>query len=457
MKRIAQVLGWASLFAVLTVQADLRAGMAAYQRGDHVTARAQFEAGARAGDPEAQYMLGQMHAQGRGTLQNFVEAHKWYNLSAAGGYGEAARARDALERKMTPGQISEAQQQASAFRASAATQVRVASPSRETVRAIQSELNRLGYAVGTPDGLAGSRTRAAILSFERANGLPESGQPSDLLLVRLRQSTRSLPPVTEVRATASASASAATDAALIAELEKVIDEGERRGEAQKSFIRRLRAVLQRNSWPWRHEVFEDDFSDGDYTRGVPWEVASGRFQVGYRGGLSSSVAVTQAAGGDSGGEEIGKVLLKAFINEMAGGAANAGGAAEIFTRQDIAPAFALQVDLGSAGTAAQWEIGPYQGSDRAGGYRLRMQDGALQLVRVTSRGASVVEMSRRAVPAGASLQWTRDAEGQMRVSANGETVIEARDRGVSGRFDGVVIVNRGGDLAVRSIAVQDAR
>lgn len=53
--------------------------------------------------------LGWMYVQGRGVLQDFVQAHKWYNLSAAQGEQSAVEARDALAKQMTPAQIAEAQ------------------------------------------------------------------------------------------------------------------------------------------------------------------------------------------------------------------------------------------------------------------------------------------------------------------------------------------------------------
>ena len=42
-------------------------------------------------------------------LQDFIQAHKWYNLAAANGHGKAAEYRDALAKQMTPAQIAEAQ------------------------------------------------------------------------------------------------------------------------------------------------------------------------------------------------------------------------------------------------------------------------------------------------------------------------------------------------------------
>ena len=53
---------------------------------------------------------------------------------------------------------------------------------REGVRAIQGALAARGYDPGPADGLMGPRTQGAIATFERAQGLPVTGQPSAALL-----------------------------------------------------------------------------------------------------------------------------------------------------------------------------------------------------------------------------------------------------------------------------------
>lgn len=66
-------------------------------------------------------------------------------------------------------------------------------PQKQTVQSVeivkirdaQTMLGELGYEVGTPDGIAGSKTRKAIKSFESVNGMPETGQVTDELLQKL--------------------------------------------------------------------------------------------------------------------------------------------------------------------------------------------------------------------------------------------------------------------------------
>ena len=88
-----------------------------YLHGDGAPQSAQmalfwFSRAAEQGDALAFAKLGLMYAQGRGVLQDFIQAHMWYNLAAANGEKKQPKARDALAKQMTPGQIAEAQKRA---------------------------------------------------------------------------------------------------------------------------------------------------------------------------------------------------------------------------------------------------------------------------------------------------------------------------------------------------------
>lgn len=56
------------------------------------------------------------------------------------------------------------------------------SPDRETTKAIQACLNDAGYDCGTPDGVAGKKTRTAIKKFQKDHDLFQSGLIDDSLL-----------------------------------------------------------------------------------------------------------------------------------------------------------------------------------------------------------------------------------------------------------------------------------
>lgn len=55
-----------------------------------------------------------------------------------------------------------------------------------TVERIQSGLNALGYDAGPEDGLIGGRTRSAIAAYQRDQGLPVTGEPSQRLSGHIR-------------------------------------------------------------------------------------------------------------------------------------------------------------------------------------------------------------------------------------------------------------------------------
>jgi TPR repeat protein len=61
------------------------------------------------------FHLGMMYCLGREVEQDYVAAHKWLNIAALRGSIEARCHRREISRKMTAGQIAEAQRQARAW------------------------------------------------------------------------------------------------------------------------------------------------------------------------------------------------------------------------------------------------------------------------------------------------------------------------------------------------------
>ena len=59
--------------------------------------------------------------------------------------------------------------------------------SRSAVVEIQRRLLAHGYAIGSADGIAGTRTRRGIRAFQKKKGYPADGHPSVELLQRLRK------------------------------------------------------------------------------------------------------------------------------------------------------------------------------------------------------------------------------------------------------------------------------
>lgn len=67
------------------------------------------------------------------------------------------------------------------------------------IRQVQSQLNARGYAVGTPDGVMGDQTRAAIRDFQQRVNLPVTGEPSVSLLASLQRSDPAASPTEDAR------------------------------------------------------------------------------------------------------------------------------------------------------------------------------------------------------------------------------------------------------------------
>lgn len=83
-----------------------------------------YRRAAEQGNATAQLNLGQYSMIGKGTPQDFVEAHKWFNLAAASvdtslsrAVAEARRQRDILAKQMTKDQVAEAQRLAREWKA----------------------------------------------------------------------------------------------------------------------------------------------------------------------------------------------------------------------------------------------------------------------------------------------------------------------------------------------------
>ena len=62
--------------------------------------------------------------------------------------------------------------------------------SRAQIKEIQTLLNSMGYDVGKPDGIAGSKTRAALRAFQSKNNLPADGFASVRMLTELQKSQK---------------------------------------------------------------------------------------------------------------------------------------------------------------------------------------------------------------------------------------------------------------------------
>lgn len=68
-----------------------------------------------AGDADVLFRLGMMYVQGRDCEKDLVAAHKWLNIAAIRGSGQAARARAELSSNMSKTEIARALREARAW------------------------------------------------------------------------------------------------------------------------------------------------------------------------------------------------------------------------------------------------------------------------------------------------------------------------------------------------------
>ncbi len=114
MKRVTAFTVLLVVLMALPASAGFDEGLTAYNRGDYATALREFRVLAEQGFAEAQNNLGLMYTRGQGVPQDYVHAHTWFNLAAAGlppgeDRDRAAENRDIIAKLMTPAQIAEAQ------------------------------------------------------------------------------------------------------------------------------------------------------------------------------------------------------------------------------------------------------------------------------------------------------------------------------------------------------------
>jgi len=167
---------------------------------DFETAAEWFERAAERGMTDSQFNLGMLYARGLGVEQSFENSYKWFSIAARSGDADAAKARDDMARSLTAEAIKRVDTELGSWKAteidlaanfapigtwSGAFDPGSAISNTEVVTRVQQALGKLGYDIGTPDGLVGPKTREAIRDFERGTGMSESGLVNPRLLAVL--------------------------------------------------------------------------------------------------------------------------------------------------------------------------------------------------------------------------------------------------------------------------------
>jgi hypothetical protein len=194
-KSLVIIIIFCRMITYTVIAQEFETGMYAYERHDYATALRVLSSVAEGGDPDAQYMLGRLYANGHGVLQDYVQAYKWYNLAASQGQRFALAARDAIAERMTAEQVAKGQELAWDWRPEpGAAASSPAMPGAEdaggpeeivdetTIARIQLQLKQLGYPLDAITGRLDPKTQAAIRGYQLDNNLFIDGKPSQKLL-----------------------------------------------------------------------------------------------------------------------------------------------------------------------------------------------------------------------------------------------------------------------------------
>jgi localization factor PodJL len=159
-----------------------------------------FEEAASRGLTDSQFNLGMLYARGLGVPQNLEDSYKWFGIAALSGDKDAAKARDDVARSLDADTVNKLSAEVTAFKPTPIELKANFAPigtwsktfdagetitTKDIVASVQKALVKLGYDVGTPDGIAGKKTGDAIRAFEDATGMNETGQINPRLLAVL--------------------------------------------------------------------------------------------------------------------------------------------------------------------------------------------------------------------------------------------------------------------------------
>jgi localization factor PodJL len=133
----------------------------------------KLRAAAAAGDPAAAFEVATRYAEGRGVPASLTTAAEWYGRAAVSAW------------KAKPSLAEANVVNAPAGGWDGDDEGVTAADQQALVRKIQALLTGQGYDVGTPDGVAGPKTRDAVKAYQRSIGAAETGQIDQKLVASL--------------------------------------------------------------------------------------------------------------------------------------------------------------------------------------------------------------------------------------------------------------------------------
>ncbi|NQW00728.1 MAG: hypothetical protein HQ483_13575 [Rhodospirillales bacterium] len=264
---------------------------------------------------------------------------------------------------------------------------------------------------------------------------------------------------------------------FVTQLNSMIDKAEQARAADPLFLRDLRDLARGFDRPWQTLVLNDSFLDGNFEQDPVWQVLAGDYWVekgwGLRSAITGQAAPADAQAPNRRGEDAAAVLFGQILNQALGGrqerdrrSKNSPTNAMIHTAAAIPNAFALETSFSSWTGDGRLEWVMYQGNarsaSRTAGYRLAyIPGGTIELVRVSSRGTAIMDSAKLPSPLEDknfhAIEWLRYGDGRMTVSVDGQQALSVTDRGFRDPFNGMALINHGGDYIVKNVQVSGAR
>jgi hypothetical protein len=247
---------------------------------------------------------------------------------------------------------------------------------------------------------------------------------------------------------------------LLSDLEKKIEEADKRMVAHPKFLDELSALVKKYRAGLRRVFLSEDFSDGEYERNPTWVIDAGRFQINASRRLLSEVFSEKPAARPSKKEKpspFGKILeeiVRSTLEEdKESGPTGVTQEARIHTLAKIGAPFEVDLTLVSESTWGSMEVVLLGGNPPVPWYRMVYHpapsaDRPIEIIREREARSFLIETATHypSLDDGAPhrLQWIRDSEGRMQVLVDGQSVLTTVELFYQKAFAGLALVNRGG-------------
>jgi hypothetical protein len=256
---------------------------------------------------------------------------------------------------------------------------------------------------------------------------------------------------------------------MISELEQKVEDADKRMIAHPSFLKELRALVDKYKSQLRELFFRETFDDGNYDKNPTWFVKSGRFSVNEAGRLSSFVALQtsgdqvenqpqqnktleEEAVGLLIGTIFGTAQQKEPAQEKAKPAQETVQPATIYTKTVYPPDFEMNMKFKSS-AEGEMDITLLGSEKLLPRYHLKIKanhtdEEPIEIIRLSNSRSFMVGASNKfpVINDGKfhTLSWIRLTNGSMNVLIDGNIILQTYEGYYRDNFTGFEVANNGG-------------